>query len=75
MLLVVLTLAGSTVLYMLATQYNYRFDLTQSQRHTLTAQSVSILHHLQQPIHVIGFFRRGTHQRAAEQLYQPVHRR
>ena len=64
-LLVVLALAGSIALYMLAVRYNYRFDLTQSQRHTLTAQSVSILQHLQQPIHVIGFFRRGTHQRAA----------
>ena len=65
MLLVVLTLAGSTVLYMLATQYNYRFDLTQSQRHTLTAQSVSIAQHLRQPIHVIGFFPPGTRQHTA----------
>ena len=65
MLLGVLTLAGSIALYMLAMRSTYRFDLTQSQRHTLTAQSINVVQHLTQPIHVMAFFPPDAPQRAA----------
>jgi ABC-type uncharacterized transport system involved in gliding motility auxiliary subunit len=57
-LLTMAVLAVLILLYALAMKHNRPFDVTRYKRYTLAEQSINLLQSLQQPINIIGFFRR-----------------
>ncbi len=52
-----IVLALAVLLYAMAVQHNYPFDVTQLKRFTLADQSIKLLRGLQQPIKIVAFFR------------------
>ena len=51
-----LTIAIFGTLGWLSTQYNKRFDWTESKVHTLSSQTLGVLEGLEEPVHVTAFF-------------------
>jgi gliding motility-associatede transport system auxiliary component len=68
-LLVIMALGVTVLANAVSLRYNTRWDLTESKRHSLSPQTVTLLKGLQAPVEAIAFFRSDTPgKRTAEDL-------
>ena len=68
-LLVLMALGVAVLANAVSLRYNTRWDLTESKRHSLSAQTVKLLKALEKPVEAIAFFRSDTPgKRLAEDL-------
>jgi ABC-type uncharacterized transport system involved in gliding motility auxiliary subunit len=74
-LFTLIVLAVLVIVYMVIVNHKQRFDVTGTQRFTLATQSLKLLRDLQQPIKVLGFFKREDRERTqfADLLKQYTH--
>ena len=59
-LLVAASVAAAIALNVVAAQNDHRWDLTSTNRHALSAATLSVIERIEQPIQVDGFFSSGS---------------